>query len=345
MKIIDLRSDTVTKPTEEMRQAMYRAEVGDVVLNDDPTVLELEEMGAALFGKEACLFTASGTMSNQIAVFALTQRADQILVHKDAHIFNLERSGLAQISGVQCRLVRTEQGRFDLDDLKQNLVSDSIQSARTSLICMENTFNLNDGLCIPKSHIDDVAEIAKQHGLQVYMDGARILNAAISLGEQAKDLVENCDVVSLCISKGLACPVGSILCGSREFIERARFIRQMLGGGWRQGGIVAAAGVVALNNIQRLQDDHDRAKALKEGLKKISSQLELNAVETNILTVDTAALGISSDALVEALDRQGLRVKKIGESKVRMITHIDFQDEDIQPVLTAWENVLEALGD
>jgi len=339
-KVLDLRSDTVSHPTKEMREAMAKAEVGDVVLNDDPSVLRLEKMGAELFGKEACLLTASGTMSNQMAIFSLTNRCDQIIAHKNAHIYNLERSGLAQISGVQVRALATADGKYDMEELKANIVSDSIQSAPTKVVCMENTFNLNDGKCIPKSHIDEVAELAHSNGVSVFMDGARILNAALAMNIAPKDLVENCDAVALCLTKGLACPIGSLLCGSRKFIEKARFVRQMLGGGWRQGGIIAAAGIVALEDYQRLEEDHKAAKYLKQELAKIEPRLAFNSVETNILAIDLEAIGMTAKELEENLAKEAVLVKPIGTHRVRMICHIDIGREDLNTVIKAWDKVL-----
>lgn len=340
-KILDLRSDTTTRPTEEMREAMRNAEVGDVVLRDDPTVEKLEKMGAELFGKEACLFTATGTMSNQTAVLSMTGKGEQIIVHEHAHIYNLELSALAQICGVQARPVATVDGRYDLDHLRENIISASIQNPPTTLVCMENSFNLNKGLAVDKAHIDEVCKIAHSHDIPVYMDGARILNAALALEIPVKELCENVDAVSVCLTKGLACPIGSLLAGSKETIEKARRMRQMLGGGWRQAGIVAAAGIVALNNIDSLKADHEKAEILAKGLKDLGFGIDMNQVQTNIINVDLTPLNMESEEFCALLAEKNIKAKNIGKTNVRMICHKDIEFEDLDTVLDTLKEILQ----
>ena len=294
MEIIDVRSDTVTKPTEEMRKAMYDAEVGDDVLGDDPTVAKLQEQGAELFGKEDCLITVSGSMSNETAVLTLTGRGEQIIVHDKAHIYNLEVAGLAQLCGVQPRPIKAVNGIYDLDELEANIIKPAIQNAPTTLICMENTFNLNEGRVVPKEHIDAVCDIAHRHGIPVYMDGARILNAAVALDMDPAVLCENIDMVSLCLSKALRCPIGSILMGRKKDIAKAKVMRQMLGGGWRQAGIVAAAGIVGLNHYKDLAYDHDKATRLSKQLAETGFGIDPDQVQTNVIRVGTEPVGLTA---------------------------------------------------
>lgn len=341
---LDLRSDTVTRPDEEMRNAMRDAEVGDVVMGDDPTVLRLERMGAELFGKEACLMTVSGTMSNQTAVLSMTGRGEQIIVHDKSHMFNLEVAGLAQISGVQPRTLPAPGGRYDLGELEANLIGTAIQTAPTTLVCMENTFNLNQGLVVEKEHIDQVCELAHGKGVPVYMDGARILNAAAALDMEPDVLCRETDAVSVCLSKALGCPVGSLLAGSAEMIEKARRMRQMLGGGWRQGGVLAAAGIVALNRWKELKQDHLRARSLAEGLLKLGLGVNLEQVQTNIIRIDLSPVDLTAAAFCGRLAEFGVLAKPVELQAVRMICHRDVGDEKISAVLQAAADCLNSLA-
>lgn len=337
MNYIDIRSDTVTKPTEEMRMAMYHAEVGDDVLGDDPTVAKLQEMGAGLFGKEACLITASGSMSNETAVLSLTGRGEQIVVHDKAHIYNLEVAGLAQMCGIQPRPLKAPGGIFDLKELEANLIKPAIQNAPTTLVCMEDTFDLNQGLVVPKKHIDAVCNLAHSHGIPVYMDGARILNAAVAMDMDPAVLCEKVDVVSLCLSKALACPIGSIMMGPKDVIAKARVMRQMLGGGWRQAGIIAAAGIVGLSHYKDLALDHEKAQTIAKGLKKLGFEIDMQQVQTNVIRVGTAPVGKTATEFCAAMEANGVKVKPIGEAHIRMICHKDLHIEDISTVLSAAE--------
>lgn len=342
MKYIDVRSDTVTTPTEEMRRAMYEAEVGDDVIGDDPTVLRLQEQGAALFGKEACLVTTSGTMSNQAAVLSLTNKCEQIVVHDKSHMYNLEVAGLAQICGVQPRPIRAPGGIYDLEELEANLVTAAIQNAPTTLVCIENTFDLNQGLVVPKAHIDAVCQLAHRHGIPVYMDGARVLNAAVALDMDPAVLCEHVDVVSLCLSKALACPIGSILMGPRDVVARARVMRQMLGGGWRQGGVVAAAGIVGLNHYKDLKRDHDRAQVLAKGLEDLGLGIDPAQVQTNVVRIDTSPFSMTGAQFCAELEPFGVKAKPVGPAYVRMICHKDFTDELVPTLLEAVKGCLAA---
>lgn len=337
MSFIDVRSDTVTKPTEEMRKAMYYAEVGDDVIGDDPTVAKLQEIGAGLFGKEACLITTSGSMSNETAVLTLTNKGEQIVVHDKSHIYNLEVAGLAQLCGVQARPIRAVDGVFDLEELQANIVKPSIQNAPTTLVCMENTFDLNRGLVVSKEHIDEVCDLAHKNGIPVYMDGARILNAAVALNMDPAVLCEKVDLVSLCLSKALRCPIGSIMMGRKEVITKAKVMRQMLGGGWRQAGIVAAAGIVGLNHYKDLAFDHEKAQILKKDLQKLGLGIDDAQVQTNVLRVDTAPVGLNAKQFVEKMEANGVKVKPVGEHHVRMIMHGEIGEEQLRTIVEAAE--------
>ncbi|WP_130861702.1 threonine aldolase family protein [Bacilliculturomica massiliensis] len=342
-RMLDLRSDTVTRPDQAMREAMRNAEVGDAVMGDDPTVLQLEKMGAELFGKEACLMTVSGTMSNQTAVLSMTGRGEQIIVHDRSHMYNLEVAGLSVISGVQPRPLPAPEGKYDLQTLEENMIGTAIQTAPTTLICMENTFDLNRGLAIEKNYIDQVCRLAHSHGVPVYMDGARILNAAVALDEKPDVLCEEVDAVSLCLSKGLGCPVGSLLAGSAEMIGKARRMCQMLGGGWRQGGILAAAGIVGLGRWRELEEDQRRARSLAGGLARLGLQIDCDQVQTNVIRVELGSLGLGSREFCQALSGFGVLAKPIETGALRMICHRDIGDEDIPAVLAAVEDCLNSL--
>ena len=335
MSYIDVRSDTVTKPTEEMRKAMYYAEVGDDVIGDDPTVAKLQEMGAGLFGKEACLITTSGSMSNEAAVLTLTNKGEQIVVHDKSHIYNLEVAGLAQLCGVQARPIRALNGEFDLEELEENIIKPAIQSAPTTLICMENTFDLNQGLVVSKEHIDAVCDLAHKHGIPVYMDGARILNAAVALDMEPSVLCEKLDMVSLCLSKALRCPIGSIMMGRKEAIEKARVMRQMLGGGWRQAGIIAAAGIVGLEHYKDLALDHEKAQVLKRRLQKLGLGIDDAQVQTNVLRIDTAPVGMTAARFVEKMELNKVKIKPVGTHFVRMIMHGEIEEEQLDAIVRA----------
>jgi threonine aldolase len=337
-KIIDLRSDTVTRPTERMRDAMRDALVGDSVLGDDPTVIRLEEMASDMFGKQAALFLASGTMANQAAVLSFCRRGDQIVLHDRSHLYNLEVGGLASTCGVQTRTLQAPGGRYDLQRLEQEIHSADIQKAPTTLICMENTFDLNRGLAVPPDHFKDVRQLADRYNIPVYLDGARVLNAAVALNLQVSELCADVDAVGLCLSKGLGCPIGSLLMGSQEFIARTVRMRQRLGGGWRQAGILAAAGIVGLTEmVDRLADDHSNAHRMAARLLELGLGIDLDQVQTNIIHINLPQLATQ---FCESLLAQGVHVKNIGPNQVRMVTHKDFSSAEIEQVLSAVKTCL-----
>lgn len=341
-KILDYRSDTVTLATPAMRQAMFDAEVGDDILGEDPTVRRLEAYGASLFGKEAGLFVVSGTMANQTAVMTLTQRGDEVLVGEESHIYNLEVGGLAALSGVQVRPLRSAEGRFDARTLRAAIRPSGVQSPVSRLLCLENTYDLNRGIPLPVEYIDEMCEIAHSCGLQVYLDGARIFNAAAAVGTDLQTLCRSVDALQVCLSKGLAAPIGSLLVGSREFVEKARWVRQRLGGGMRQAGHIAAAGLVALETmIGRLNEDHQHARMLAEGLAAIDERLvDVSLPLTNVVRVEFGPLGRDSGAMVAALIEHGIKVKPISPTACRMITHWGITEQDIKLTLDILRQIL-----
>lgn len=331
MRIVDLRSDTVTKPTIEMRQAMYQAEVGDDVYGEDPTITTLEELGAEIMGKEAALFVPSGTMGNQIAVMVHADRGDEIICEDESHIYYYEVGGLAYLAGVQVRTLAGKRGVLSADSIKQVIRVRDMHQPRTSLICLENTHNRAGGTCYAINGLADIKELAVQRGIAVHMDGARIFNAAAAQNNRVSQLAQYADSVSFCLSKGLCAPVGSLLVGPRDFITKARRYRKMLGGGMRQAGIIAAAGIVAIKTMtERLVEDHYNARKLAEAVAEIGLNIDLSTVETNIVIFDVSPLQITASQVVEKLGQDGIRVSQFGEYKVRMVTHHGLTAEDIQ---------------
>jgi threonine aldolase len=341
-KMIDLRSDTVTQPTAEMRAAMYGAVVGDDVFGEDPTVKQLETMAAEMLNKEAGLFLVSGTMANQVAVLTLTKPGDQILVHDQSHIYNLEVGGLSATCGVQPRAFQVSNGVYPVDELAHQIYTASIQQAPTTLLCLENSHDLNQGLAIPGEHIDEVCQAAKDLNLAVYLDGARLFNAAIALDVDPAKLTRSVDLVAFCLSKGLACPVGSVLVGPHKLIDIAKRMRQRLGGGWRQAGILAAAGIIALEKmVDRLAEDHENARKLAAHLKNIGLGIDEMQVQTNIVMVNISHLPINAYDLSERMEARGILIRPIDQSRFRLVTHKDFHASEIGMTVANFQKTLE----
>ena len=345
MKVIDLRSDTVTHPTPEMRKAMFEAKVGDDVYREDPTVNRLEMMAAGMIGKEAALFTTSGTQSNLIAVLTHTKHGDEIIVGDEAHIFWYEVGGAAVLGGVIMHTVPTDNcGRLNLDDIDRAIRSNDIHYPETTLLCLENTHNRCGGAVLTTDYTDEVCNLAHRRGLRVHLDGARIFNAAIALGIPACALSQNSDSVALCLSKGLSAPVGSLLCGSKDFVERARKFRKMLGGGMRQAGVIAAAGIVALETmVDRLAEDHANARRLAQGLAGIEGiTLAQDDIPTNIVMFHLSP-ELSVVEFVEGLDRAGIKIGLRDGRPFRAVTHRMVSSSDIDEALTRIEAVCRRL--
>lgn len=330
--IIDLRSDTVSKPSDAMRHAMAGAEVGDDVFGDDPTVRALEVRAAGLLGKEAALFVPSGTMGNLLAVMTHTHPGDEILLGDQSHIFQYELGGAARIANVLTRpLTNRDDGAIDPAAVAAAIRQENLHSPGTTLLCLENTHNRCGGAALPLTVMDELTAVAREHKVAVHLDGARVFNAAAALGAPPARIARDCDSVSFCLSKGLGCPVGSLLCGPGQFIERARRNRKLLGGGMRQVGILAAAGLYALDhNVTRLSEDHANARVLADGLRKLAP-FRPNDPATNIVVVDITR-GRLSDWLA-ALEQQGVLAVAFGPQRMRLVTHINITRDDVDEAL------------
>jgi len=344
MRIIDLRSDTVTQPTPAMRRAMAEAEVGDDVFGEDPTVNRLEEMVANRLGKEAGLFVPSGTMANIVSQMTHCGRGDEVILGDQSHIFFYEQGGSAALGGIHPRTVPNQpDGKLALKEIEAAIRTDNIHFPRTRLIDLENTHNRCDGSPLDADYMHSVNQIARRYGLKVHIDGARLFNAAVALGVEARNLVAEADSVSICLSKGLAAPVGSVVTGTRAFISKARRIRKVLGGGMRQAGVLAAAGIVALDEmIDRLADDHANARRLAEGLANIKSLLlNPDCIKTNIVYFEVMRSGMTSQILAERLESQGIRVLPTGPNQIRAVTHYHITTGDIDYALDIFSRVLK----
>ena len=338
--IVDLRSDTLTLPTPEMREAMARAEVGDDVWEEDPTVKRLEAMAAERMGKEAGLFVTSGTMGNLVSVVTHTRPGQEIVLDLDSHVFNYEVAGAAIIGGVQTRPVPTARGFLEPAQVQEAIRPANVHIPVTGLVCVENTHNRHGGTCCTPEEISAVAAVAHAAGVPVHLDGARLFNAAIALRRPAHDFTRDVDSVTFCLSKGLAAPVGSVICGSRDFVARARRMRKMLGGGMRQAGVLAAAGIVALDRmVNRLSEDHANARRLAEGLTKLPGiSLDLASVQTNIV-IFRVARPTGVDALVQGGAARKVKIHAIGPHAIRCVTHKDVDAEDIARTLDAFREI------
>jgi threonine aldolase len=342
MNYIDLRSDTVTKPTEEMREAMARAEVGDDVYLEDPTVNRLQEIAAAMLGKEAALFVASGTMGNQVCVNIHTRPGQEVILEERSHIFNYEMSAMAAISGTLGRPVRGEDGILDWPSIEAAIrPRTAYYVAQTGLVTLENTHNMAGGAVTPLARMEEICDRVHSAGLPVHLDGARIFNAAIALGRDAADLARPFDSVMFCLSKGLGAPIGSLIAGSRSFIDRALAVRRMFGGSMRQVGIIAAAGIVALEKMtRRLIEDHANAQLLAIGLAEIPGiRIDPEKVTTNILVFDVSMSGLNTGEFSAALKQRGILANGINPREMRMVTHKDVSAADCEEGLSAIRDI------
>ena len=341
MKLIDLRSDTVTQPTNEMRVAMSQAEVGDDGWGEDPTVIRLEHMAAERLGKESALFTVSGTMSNLVAVLTHCQRGDEIIIGDQSHMFHYEVGGAAALAGVHIKTVPNDvNGMLPPEAVKDAIRVPDIHFPQTMLVCLENTHNRCGGQVLTPEYTREIAEIASQRHIPLYLDGARIFNAAVYLHCSVKELAIGATAVSVSLCKGLSAPAGSLLCGSADFIRRARKYRQMVGGGMRQVGILAAAGIVALEKmVDRLQEDHEKARLLAEGLSNMKGiSVDPAMVQTNIVVLEVQLM--SPLDLMERLAQNGVKVAFFGGKRLRMVTHYGVEHKDIETVLNVCHRIL-----
>lgn len=342
LRYIDLRSDTVTMPTKEMRMAMAEAIVGDDVYGDDPTVLELEKLAAEMVGKEAAMFVASGTMGNQLALMTHTRRGDEIIVEENSHIVIHEVGAAAVLSGVNLRTVRGENGVMRPSDVEKAIREEDIHHPFTTLVCMENA--LSNGRVVPLETMKEIYDIAKRYNLAVHLDGARLFNAAASLDVDAKAIASNTDSVMFCLSKGLCAPIGSILAGSKSFIDRARKNRKLVGGGMRQVGILAAAGIIALKDMtKRLHIDHDNAKYMAKRLAELPDiKVNMEGIHINMVffTVDDSK--VTSAVLVDKLYKKGIKINGISAGEYRFVTNNDVTREDIDYTIDCMKEILGA---
>jgi threonine aldolase len=339
--MIDLRSDTVTLPTEDMRKAMYNAKVGDDVYEEDPTVNALEELAAQMVGKEKALFLPTGTMGNQVAILTHTNRGDEIITEERAHIFFYEVGGTAVLSGVQIRTIKgNDFGVMDPKDVKDAIRIENIHFPTTKLICLENTFNRAGGTVLPMDNLKDIRKIAQESNVKIHMDGARLFNASVYLGIDVKEITKEVDTVQFCLSKGLCAPVGCMLAGDKEFIIKARKYRKMLGGGMRQGGILASAGIIALEKmVDRLIIDHEVAKELAIGLSAIKGiNINMESVQTNILIFKIE--GFDSGTFISELKKRGILANATTPSSIRFVTHKDINKDDAPYVLDTVKGIM-----
>jgi threonine aldolase len=334
--VIDLRSDTVTWPTEEMRQAMAAAAVGDDVYGEDPTVNRLEELGAQKVGKEASLFVPSGTMSNLVALLAHTRPGEEIIVGAEAHVYYYEVGGLARVAGVLPRLIDDRDGVFTAGAIEKAFRPPNLHFPETRLICLENTHNRGGGAVTPVENMREIFDLSREHGLAVHLDGARIFNAAVATGRPVTDFTRYADSVTFCLSKGLSAPVGSLLAGTREFVGRARKARKLVGGGMRQAGVLAAAGILALERmVERLAEDHANAKRLAEGLAGIPGIIiDPRRVQTNIVSYELASRITDGEFLARLRDR-GVLAGASALQRIRMVTNRMVSAADVETALEA----------
>jgi threonine aldolase len=344
MHSVDLRSDTITKPTPAMRRAMAEAEVGDDVFGDDPTVQKLEELAAARLGKEAAVFVASGTMGNLVSLLAQCGRGDEVILGDQAHTYMYEQGGMAALGGIHPRVLKNRpDGTLDLDEIVAAIRDpNNPHFPRTKLLTVENTHNRCGGAPLSVAYMRSIGALAKQHGLLLHVDGARIFNAAVALGVDVQALVADASSVTFCLSKGLAAPVGSVVCGSKAFIAEARRARKVVGGGMRQVGVIAAAGIVALEQMmERLAEDHANAAALAAGLAEIPGlQVEAVAVRTNIVYFNVVRPDLTAAQLTAQLGERGVRMLPVGPRRIRAVTNYHVTAELISSALATFRAVL-----
>lgn len=337
--MIDLRSDTVTKPTEAMRRAMANAPVGDDVFGEDPTVTALEQKTAALLGKEAAVYMPSGSMTNQVAVRTHTEPGDEIILEANAHVYYFEAGAPAALSGVMCRLIQGTRGVYTADDLRGVLHPTNVHYPVTKLVCIENTHNLGGGTIWPMGQMTEVVKVAREAGLKIHLDGARLWNASVATGIPERDYAALADSVSVCFSKGLGAPVGSVLAGSQAFIQRARRFRKQFGGGMRQAGIIAAAALYALeNHHDRLVDDHANAKLFAEGIAGLPGiDIDPATVQTNMVFFRVTSM--PAQELSDKMKQAGVLALPRGD-RIRAVFHLEISREDTQAAIKAMQGIL-----
>jgi len=340
----DLRSDTVTRPSAAMREVMKNAEVGDDVLGGDGTIIQKQELGAKMLGKESALFVPSGTMSNAVAIRCHTQPGDELVTESKSHIYNYEGGGYAALSGCSIRLVQGENGMMTAQQVHSAIrkaAGSQSHFADGSLVCMENTANGGGGVCWEQSEIDAVSETSHDKECAVHMDGARLFNAVVHTGVSADRMVANCDTISICLSKGLGAPIGSLLVGDEEVIENAHRWRKMFGGGMRQAGIIASAGIYSLqNNVVRLGEDHARIRRLAEAISVLDSfSIDMETVQTNMVYIGVDEEKFSADDVVSKLANKGIDLLSTGPQDIRAVAHLDVDDKDIEQAISVFQSL------
>ncbi len=341
MHTIDLRSDTVTLPTKEMREAISNAELGDDVFQEDPTINNLEKLAAKKFNKEAAIFLPSGTMANLVAVLTHCNRGDEVILGDESHTFLYEAGGISSFGGVHSRQLKNHNdGTIHLNDIKNAIRKKDVHFPPSRLICLENTHNRCFGMPLEINYVNEVVDIAKNNDMYVHVDGARIFNAAVATGSTVADLTKNVDTVSFCLSKGLSAPSGSLLCGDKKFIYKARFNRKALGGGMRQAGILAAAGIVAIDNMSsKIIEDHRNAKALADGIAKIDGIIiETEKIKTNIIYFKLDHPKVNSESLLDIMNKKKIRFFELGPNWFRLVTHSGISKENIDYVISEFES-------
>ncbi len=343
MNYIDLRSDTVTKPTEEMKRAMYEAEVGDDVYGEDPTVIRLEETAAAMTGMEAAVYVTTGTMGNLVALMAHTQRGDEVFLESEAHIYFYEVAGLAVAGQTIPRLIPGDELRIlDPETVRAAVRPPNIHYPTPRLLCLENTHNRGGGTVYTPERMRELKQVADDCGLLVHLDGARVFNAAVACGVDVKEITKHVDSVQICLSKGLCAPVGSVVCGTQEFVEKARKHRKMLGGGMRQAGVIAAAGLVGMTKmVSRLAEDHEKAQVLANALANVKGiKINLKSVQTNIVSYDISGTRFDGPAFVAELRKNGVLCNNQTNTRIRMVCHHDVSTEEVKNAVAIIDKVV-----
>lgn len=344
MRVIDLRSDTVTLPTDKMREAISSAKLGDDVFGEDPTTNRLEKMAAEIVEKDAALLVPSGTMGNLVCTLTHCSRGEEVILGDQSHIFINETGGMSALGGIHPHILPNQvDGTLKLEDIEAAIRGDDEHWPRTRLICLENTHNRCYGSPLTPEYTDKVAELARKYNISLHLDGARIFNASVALEIDVKELTRNVDSLIFCLSKGLSAPIGSIVCGSREFIAEARRNRKVLGGGMRQTGIIAGAGIVALDSMtERLKEDHLNARHLAEGISKITGLfIELERIKTNIIYFNLESRSFTPLEFVKHLEEKGIKLLQTGPSRFRMVTHYGINYMDVEITLKVFKEVME----
>ena len=332
--MIDYRSDTVTKPSKEMLEAMFNAKVGDDVYQEDPTVNELQDFAADFFGMEAALFCSSGTQSNQIGINVHVQRGGEVICHEESHIYKYEGGGIARNTSASVRLLKGDRGRITVEEVIKNINPDDIHFPPTALVSLEDTANRGGGAIYDFEEIKKISQYCRSINLPLHLDGARLMNALVVNKINPKEYASQFDSISICLSKGLGAPIGSLLLGSRAYIQQARRVRKVMGGGMRQAGYIAAAGLYALkNNVQRLEIDHQNAKTLEEGLSQLEWVKNVTPVVTNIIIIEVSSEEIKN-SIILSLKEKGILCSSFGPTAIRFVTHLDISSEDIENTIS-----------